>query len=330
MMRAIIGVAVLLAVGVPTVLASLWALGMQDRVEEVMGGPQTVPSGLAGAGRAVNDWVADAREGRLAVALFDPVTITDERYVAWERGDVTVADVLAPGETAPEGREAQQLWVTARGLALAQADGCPKVLETIATRCSAGRLEIRRNEDGTFRVKARLGFAPIDDPGPVPAQGRGVDLHDERLRLPVQGALRVPVGQIDAAERQLLDAAQDACRNLRADTGTCVIRSVLFGQVGRGETRDISAVVTLSRLVGPGDSREASVAGPGDARQAALDADDATPTPVAEAAAAGGIFATLKGLLGGGGSARSGSGEAPRVLQGGAARNTRNTIAVSR
>ena len=330
MMRAIVGAVVLVIVGVPMLLVNLSALGMQDSWEQVMGGERTVPTSVASAGRAVNDWFADAREGQIASALFDPVTITDHRYVQMKRSGLTVSDVLAPGEAAPA-PEYAHLWIAARGLALAQAEGCPMLLETIATRCSAGRLDVKPRDDGTFHLEARLGYAPADAPGPVPAQGRGVELRDLRLRLPESGGLRLTGDNAPDVQRQLVLAAQEACRSLKAEQGTCVIRSLQFVERQRGATGEMSASVTLSWLASEGDGRQASLTVPDRVREAALDgADDATP-PVTEAAAAGGIFATLKGLLGGGGgTARSGSGEAPRVLQGGAARHTGNTIAVSR
>jgi hypothetical protein len=309
-MRAIVSVISLVVVGLPMVLASLWALGMQDRVESLMGGERTVPTGLANAGRAVNDWVADAQEGRLAAILFDPVAISDHRSVEWERTGVTVADVLLPGEAAPDPVHAR-LWLAARGLTLAQTQGCPAVLDTIATRCSAGMLEVAPQKDGTFTVSARLGYAPADAPGPVPAQGRGVAIDDTYLRLPAEGGLQVARDQVGAAEREILSAAQDACRTLREAGGTCVIRSVAFDRrAGRGDQVNLTASVTLSSLVPDGSAGAAGAT---------------------EAAIAGGIMERLRGMMapaGGDAAPASGAGGAPRVLQGGSARNGENTFSV--
>ena len=306
MIRGIVSAVVLLIVGVPMLLLNLSALGMQDRWEEVLGGDRSVPTGLASAGRTVNDWVADAREGREAAALLDPVAITDHRYVQYRRAGVTVADVLAPGEAAPA-PEYAHLWITARGLALAQSDGCPAILDTIATRCSAGMLDVGPADDGTFVVEARLGYTPADDPGPVPAQGRGVGIDRTTLRLPLQGSLSVAPDQVATAERELLTAAQDACRALRADAGTCVIQSLQFSRQPRGETVNLSAAVTLASLVP--DGTEALT--------------DAT-----EAAITGGIMDRLRGLMGGAAEEAPATGGAPRVLQGGSARNGNNTLSV--
>lgn len=307
MSRAIISVISLVVFGLPMVMVSLWGLGMQDRWEEVLGTERNVPSGLATAGRAVNDWVADAREGQLAAALFDPVAITDHRFVQYRRTGVTVADVLAPGEAVPSADHAH-LWITARGLALAQAEGCPAILDTIATRCSAGRLEVEPQDDGTFTVAARLGFAPADDPGAVPPNGRDVGIDRTTLRLPLQGSLSVPPDQVATAERTLLTAAQDACRTLRADTGTCTIQALQFGRTVRGDTVSLSADVVLASLV--------------------PDGTDAV-TDATEAAITGGIMDRLRGLMGGDDTeAAPATGNAPRVLQGGGARNGDNTLTI--
>jgi hypothetical protein len=307
MSRAIISVISLVVFGLPMVMVSLWGLDMQDRWEEVLGTERNVPSGLATAGRAVNDWVADAREGQMAAALFDPVAITDHRFVQYRRTGVTVADVLAPGEAVPPADHAH-LWITARGLALAQAEGCPAILDTIATRCSAGRLEVAPQDDGTFTVAARLGFAPADDPGAVPPNGRDVGINRTTLRLPLQGSLSVPPDQVATAERELLTAAQDACRTLRADTGTCTIQALQFGRTVRGDTVNLSADVVLASLV--------------------PDGTDAV-TDATEAAITGGIMDRLRGLMGGDDTeAAPATGSAPRVLQGGGARNGDNTLTI--
>ncbi|MCU0907309.1 MAG: hypothetical protein MUF73_07650 [Rhodobacteraceae bacterium] len=307
MSRAILTVVSLVVFGLPMAMVSLWALGMQDRWEEVLGGERNVPTGLAGAGRAVNDWVADAREGQIAAALFDPVAITDHRHVQFRRTGVTVADVLAPGEAEPAPDYAH-LWITARGLALAQREGCPAILDTIATRCSAGMLDVEPADDGTFVVEARLGYAPADDLGPVPDNGRGVGIDRTTLRLPLQGSLSVAPDQVAAAERTLLTAAQDACRALRADAGTCTIQSLRFDRQPRGETVSLSAAVTLASLVPDGTT---------------------VTTDATEAAVEGGIMDRLRGLMGGDDTeAAPATGSPPRVLQGGGARNDSNTFSV--
>lgn len=129
--------------------------------------------------------------------------------------------LLGPAELPPEDIY-RDLYAAARAPARAQGE-CASVLDAFAATCQVRAAEIRRLDDGRYRIEARLAFLPAELPAGLPQ----ADPQSVSVTLGEGGGTEgIAPADLPAARARLYRLAREACAELRASAGACVIESV--------------------------------------------------------------------------------------------------------
>ncbi|MEL7460842.1 MAG: hypothetical protein AAFX45_01575 [Pseudomonadota bacterium] len=295
---------------VPFLAINLGALGMQARVERIIGGTTSVPDPVADAGDQVLNIWGNFREGREIDALFVADNFTRRRSITYTE-TLSIDDLLAEGET-PPAPAFEDLWMIARAPGRAMDRECPIVLETIGRACAVSTAKVEKtDEPGIYDIEAVVGYLPDHDLGSTAVEGQR-DLYRARIRLPARRGIAVPPDGRGAVKRSLYQEIERACDDVRERRGNCVISELTLreGRTNDNGTVEYYATANLY-TVGPKGSGQQN--------------DDLVGTYGATFAENQtgieenlGILGSLSALLGLGEKSQTASrGDGPRIIRGG-------------
>lgn len=234
----------------PFLAINLGALGMQARVEQLIGGETSVPGPVADAGDQVLNMWGNFREGREIDALFVPDNFTRRRSITYTE-TLSIDDLITEGETAPE-PEFEELWMLARAPQYARDRECPVVLDTIGRACAVSTVKVdAQDSPGTYEIEAVVGYLPDHDLGSTKVDGPR-DLYRARLRLPQRGGIAVPAQERDTVKRALYEEVKRACDDIRQERGNCVISELNLREGRTNENGTVEYYLTANLYtVGP-------------------------------------------------------------------------------
>jgi len=152
---------------------------------------------------------------------FSPDELNKARTVTVS-ADVTIDDLLADGEAAPE-QVYEPLYIEARAPVFLM-QFCRDVLATIGSECVVNNTKTKQTTDGTFSMSGDLRYLPSYDLGQPEKQDGAkllsvvADLAGQRAKdLPVNGAI---------ARKDYLNNSASICAALTAEYGNCVVSDV--------------------------------------------------------------------------------------------------------
>jgi hypothetical protein len=169
-------------------------------------------------------WLADREQARQWEALASASGLSERRHVAFFEV-VPLEALLRPGEALPDAAF-RDVYAEARAGSYAQERECWRIVSTIAQACVVVDSSAARTPDGTYRIEAKLAFAP--PPGEtLSADAAGADVRTEIVPLgqPQRG---IAAADVPKAREAAYVAAQRHCETVRAAAGSCAIEWIGF------------------------------------------------------------------------------------------------------
>jgi hypothetical protein len=159
-------------------------------------------------------------------AVVDTASLNDERVVTFSR-KVTLADL--PGATdATLYQSRAEIAGLAAARQMSDAD-CALIIKSFATACQFSSARAQVGDDGMVRLDYALSFASATPTDNVEGLKDGV-LVPQRIRLTDRQGIDVAAEDLPAAREKFYAAAEDACADLRAEKGNCVIAEMTFAE----------------------------------------------------------------------------------------------------
>ena len=157
-------------------------------------------------------------------AIVDVAVLNDERRVSLSR-KVALTDLSGGSDGTLAGSRAEvAALVAAKQWGEAE---CDAMIRSFATRCGFGTADVQIGDDGLARLRVTLSFTnatPIGDTTGLDSAG----LIPQRVDLAGPQGIEVAPADIPAERARLYAAADEACKGLRAEKGTCVISEIAF------------------------------------------------------------------------------------------------------
>lgn len=343
-------------IGIPIIGINLYAFGAWEHYTRPLAdldpdaAHHAPPPVIGGLGKGLFDFVSDRQQRRAEGHLFDVTALSDKRVVRYQR-DLTIADVLRPGERDP-GAAMHELYMLARAPALAM-DLCESILQDLATACAVADVEVRDRPEGTYRVEMAIAFLQEEPAGDLELLGTA-GVKSEPVDLVVSiGERRIAGEDRLRARAAVFKGARETCTRVRERTGSCVIESIAYEELppdadGRFRIRakawlarldtgaapegDFAAATEIDLPVAEPDTHSASLSPPASEGGVIgglfrrFTGGDAPTEPTAETAATeppgdtegGGLGGLLAGITGGGGDEPAPAKKVePRILNGG-------------
>jgi len=232
----------------PIIVLNIWGVRMSLWVNEVTEFNDNSRAGTAKTQQAPPmpsspmDWFRNRAELKNSFSLDE----LNKARIVTVSVSVTIDDVLADGETAPE-QVYEPLYVEARAPAYLM-QFCRDVLATIGSECVVSNTRTNPAKDGTFTMSGDLRYLPSYDLGqPEKQDGAkllyvGVELAGRSTKdLPVNGAV---------ARRGYLNNSASICAALTAEYGNCVVSSVnlMIFELGDFDLRSLPEGTQPERL----------------------------------------------------------------------------------
>jgi len=208
----------------PIIVLNVWGVRMSFWANEVTEFNDNARTGGAKTMQAPPmptspmDWFRNRAELK---STFSPDGLNKTRTVT-VYASVTIDDLLAAGETAPE-QVYEPLYIEARAPAYLM-QFCQDVLATIGTECVVNNTNTNQAKDGTFSMSGDLRYLPSYDLG-QPEKQDGAKLLSVGAELDGQSTEDLPVNGA-VARQDYLNRSASICAALTAEYGNCVVSNI--------------------------------------------------------------------------------------------------------